>query len=437
MKIALCKSRVVGPVSGADETLVTYADCLRRAGHDVHVVLLFPHARSDPYYKRLAHSGVTVTTIVERAWMFSLLQMARRLATHMLFVFVLVYGMANHMRGLWTTILHFVSHLYGPRCRRFFRTHRYEAVHIITYDSGTPVLIKAAHGAGLPVVYQELGSPHHPDGPRHQPRLARVIPLCTSVVALSPRLARDWSQRMRHPLGYGVLPLVVSPPTEWNVPERPRSFNLVIGFSGRLERLKGILPLIDAFAAMHAVEPNAYLRIAGEGPQSYAARRRCHELGVAARCEFVGRYAELDGRSAFFSTLDMFILPTLVEGTPNSIVEAMASGVPVIASAVGGIPDMISDDIGILVPPGDVDALAAAMLRLARDPVLRGRMGTAARARYERLFGPEAVLPMLVHTYDEARGRIADAATQEAARPRPCLHPWGVPGPPQSDVALA
>lgn len=437
MKIALCKSRVVGPVSGADETLVTYADCLRRAGHEVHVVLLFPHARSDPYYKRLAQSGIEVTTIVQRAWLFSLLQMARRLATHMLFVFVLVYGIANHMRGLWTTILHGVSQLYHARCRRFFRTHRYDVVHIITYDSGTSVLIRAAHAAGLPTVYHDLGSPHHPDGPRHHPRLARAIPLCTSVAALSPKLAAEWTELMRHPRGYGVLPLVVSPPTSWDIPERPRPFDVVFGFSGRLERLKGTLPLIEAFANIRRAVPGAYLRIAGEGPQSYEARRRCFQLGVAAQCDFVGRYAELDGRSAFFGTLDIFVLPTLVEGTPNSIIEAMASGVPIIASAVGGIPDMVSDEAGILVRPGDPDALAEAMLRLARDPGLRGRMGAAARERYRRLFSAEAVLPMLVNTYEEAQARLPATPSRDSARPLYCPHPWGFAATADSDAAIA
>ena len=437
MKIALCKSRVVGPVSGADETLVTYADCLRKAGHEVHVVLLFPHARSDPYYKRLAQSGISVTTVVERAWLFSLLQMARRLATHMLFVFVLVYGLANHMRGWWTTILHAVSQLYHPRCRRYFRTHRYDVVHVIAYDSGTSVLIKAAHAAGVPIVYQDLGSPHHPDGPRHHPRLARAIPLCTSVAALSPKLAAEWSDRMRHPRGYGVLPLVVSPPTSWNIPERPRPFDLILGFSGRLERLKGTLPLIEAFATIRTSVPGAYLRIAGEGPQSYEARRRCFQLGVAGQCDFVGRYAELDGRSAFFATLDIFVLPTLVEGTPNSIIEAMASGLPIIASAVGGIPDMVTEDVGILVPPGDVGALVEAMLRLRSDEELRRRMGAAARERYRRLFSAEAVLPMLVNTYEEAQSRLVNASSRGSAQPRSCPHPWGFVPAVNPDAAIA
>ena len=81
------------------------------------------------------------------------------------------------------------------------------------------------------------------------------------------------------------------------------------------------------------------------------------------------------------------------------VVEAMACGKPIIASDVGGIPDMIGDESGILVPPGDVSALAEAMLRLAKDTDLRRTMGQAARQRYQNLFSPNVVVPLMLETY--------------------------------------
>ena len=105
------------------------------------------------------------------------------------------------------------------------------------------------------------------------------------------------------------------------------------------------------------------------------------------------------GRTAFMSSLDVLVHPSLAEGTPNSVIEAMAHGVPVIASRVGGIPDIIDDESGILVPPGDAAALAEAMRLLAADPARRQQMGIAAKARHQKLFAPQAVVPLMVHTY--------------------------------------
>src|SRR5207248_1642526 len=98
-------------------------------------------------------------------------------------------------------------------------------------------------------------------------------------------------------------------------------------------------------------------------------------LCVLDACAFLDPYNAPEDKSAFMYGLDVFVLPTLAEGTPNSIIEAMAHGLPVIASAVGGIPDLITPETGMLVPPGNPQALADAMLLLASDPELRARMG--------------------------------------------------------------
>jgi glycosyltransferase involved in cell wall biosynthesis len=113
------------------------------------------------------------------------------------------------------------------------------------------------------------------------------------------------------------------------------------------------------------------------------------------------------------------VLPSLAEGTPNSIVEAMAHGIPIIASDVGGIADMIADQAGILVPPGDVDALAAAMRRLAGDASLREQMGQTAKDQYQKLFSPAAVLPMLLDTYTRLTVNTAATAVGNNGH-----HPW-------------
>ena len=117
--------------------------------------------------------------------------------------------------------------------------------------------------------------------------------------------------------------------------------------------------------------------------------------------------------------VDVFVLPTLAEGTPNSIIEAMAHGLPVIASAVGGVPDLVTRESGILVPPGDPKALASAMMLLASDHQLRKQMGREARARYEKLFSPEVVVPMLMDTYQRTATKRVNGNGHHSSS-----HPW-------------
>jgi glycosyltransferase involved in cell wall biosynthesis len=123
------------------------------------------------------------------------------------------------------------------------------------------------------------------------------------------------------------------------------------------------------------------------------------------------------------NSLDVFVLPSFAEGTPNGVIEAMAHGIPVIASNVGGIPDIIDADSGILVPPGDAAALADAMAVLANDPKRRNEMGAAARERHQKLFAPTAVVPLLLNVYHRVTGN--GHAGNDVRRDKNHLHPWG------------
>jgi glycosyltransferase involved in cell wall biosynthesis len=102
------------------------------------------------------------------------------------------------------------------------------------------------------------------------------------------------------------------------------------------------------------------------------------------------------------------------------VVEAMACGKPIIASAVGGIPDMVGDDAGLLVAPGDVNQLTSAMLLLARDSELRKRMGIAAKERYRELFSPKVVMPLMLDIY---RRVVSNGHSREVSG-NGKLHPW-------------
>jgi glycosyltransferase involved in cell wall biosynthesis len=110
---------------------------------------------------------------------------------------------------------------------------------------------------------------------------------------------------------------------------------------------------------------------------------------------------------------DCFILPSHGEGLPMAMLEAMAYGMPVIVTRVGAIPEAVTDGVeGFLIEPGDVEALADRMLRLARDPVLRQRMGEAARARVAAAYSLDAMVERIMALYREVLGRSGVRAAE-------------------------
>ena len=180
---------------------------------------------------------------------------------------------------------------------------------------------------------------------------------------------------------------------------------VVFGFAARAETLKGVSELMEAFGLARQEDESVRLYAACAGSKVGEMLERAETLGAGSNFKHLGVYEGPDGRADFLRKIDVLILPSHTEGTPNSIVEAMAQGIPVIATAVGGIPDMLGCDAGLLVPVDDARALADAMLRLAADPALRASMGRAGRAHYEATFSPKAVLPLLLKTYDRMLGR--------------------------------
>ena len=431
MKIALCKSSFAGPVSGADEIMLNYAVSLHQAGHEVTVVLLYPPAVDDQYLRRLQRNGVLVTPVIARSYLFGLLRALRNVFSSVLFFLFLLRSAPERLRKIWQAALNFISQLHYRDCRAYFARTRPDLLHVFTPDTGASMMIRAGHELAIPVLYHEMGTPHHlPLLDNYYRRLERVLPLCTEVAALSPRLASDWEVRFPFLPIVSVLPLIM---------ERANTFDLgvqtqtdrkqtVFGFAARLEEGKGPLVLLDALKQVNSEQPTAIARIAGVGAQLAEAKARARELALDGTCEFVGVYSEPLGRSAFMNSLDVFVLPSLAEGTPNGVVEAMACGIPIIASDVGGIADMIGDDAGLLVPAGDATALAAAMRRLAQDAELRERMSQSAQARYQQLFSPKVVVPLLIDTYH----RVTANGTRPGVAGNGNLHPWAA-----SDAAKA
>jgi glycosyltransferase involved in cell wall biosynthesis len=151
----------------------------------------------------------------------------------------------------------------------------------------------------------------------------------------------------------------------------------VVGWVGRMTAVKRTDDVLRALSGLLERGVDAYLCLVGDGPDRDHLERYAHELGIVRRCLFLG-YQDEVGR--FYQAIDALILPSTNEGTPVSVIEALAAERPAVATRVGGIPDVIRADIdGFLVDVGDPDALAERLSVLARDPVRRAEMGAEGR----------------------------------------------------------
>lgn len=425
MNILICKNRFAGPISGADEIAINYAAELMAAGHQASVLLLEPPPAGDPLVVRLRASGVPLHTLASPGLGASF-AFGRRLVRGAMRAFS---PGRRLLRDNARRLAHVLLRRYGEALREYLSRHRPDVVHVITPDAGAVLIVRAAHAVGVPVVYQEVGMPFHPPGFEEQyERFASVMPLCAAVATLSPSLARQMERALPQIRPPRVLPLI-TPDTaaeaEADAPPPTSGGAVRFGFAARLEPLKGPLQLVEGFHIAHRMGHPVELRIAGEGSQRGQVVSRLRGLGLERQAQLAGTYSGLEERSRFMRDIDVFVLPSLTEGTPNSIIEAMAHAKPVIATAVGGIPDFVTEDVGVLVPPGDTAALGEAMARLTRDPELRRSMGAAARRRYRQLFAADAVLPLLTDFYRRAIDRHrAPGSEHERQWAEASYHPW-------------
>lgn len=175
-----------------------------------------------------------------------------------------------------------------------------------------------------------------------------------------------------------------------------------IGTIGRIDRIKNHAGLIDAFCILLARFPapqfDLRLAIVGDGPLLHSLRERVAQESWADRVWFPG---SRDDVADILRRFSVFVLPSLSEGTPVTIMEAMATGLPVVASAVGGVPQLVLDrHTGLLVKPADARALASALASYITDPALRARHGDAGRLHVTTCFDVDA----MVRNYDALYG---------------------------------
>ena len=296
-----------------------------------------------------------------------------------------------------------------PRLHRLFRTLAPNIVHtrnlaaleaaVPAMTAGVPIRIHGEHGWDV----NDLG------GVNTKYRWLRRIysPAVQHWITMSKDLERYVVDRVGVP-SRRVSQLYNGVDTKRFRPARPREMipgspftdpsSLIVGTVGRLQAVKDQVNLVRAFVhatqSMAPIASRLRLVIAGDGPLRAAAEAVVRESGLTDRVWFAGERGDVE---SVMRGLDCFALPSLAEGISNTILEAMASGLPVVATRVGGNVELIEDGVtGRLVPSADSTALGQALIDVLTDPESASRMGKAARAHVEARFS----LDRMVSDYD-------------------------------------
>lgn len=204
----------------------------------------------------------------------------------------------------------------------------------------------------------------------------------------------------RHGMTASVLPNVVDlqrfHPGSGTVPEAP---HLMV--ARNLEPLYDNATALRAFALVRSEFPRARLTVAGSGPEAANLQALAHELGVAEAVTFAGRL-DREAMAALYRDCTLSINPSLADNMPNSVLESLASGVPVVSTDVGGVPFLVQDGVtALLVPAGNARAMADAVLRLLRDAALARRLAGTGMQEVQR-YTWERVAPVLSAVYRAA-----------------------------------
>jgi glycosyltransferase involved in cell wall biosynthesis len=302
------------------------------------------------------------------------------------------------------------------RMVRLLRAFRADILHLhlVGFNGGRWVLL-AARLARVPTIVCTI---HIAPRDRQSWRIRLDRSILSRFIDGYIAVSRASRERLVHYLGLSPRKVVVVPNAvelrRFAAPAEPRRRAVrvecgipadapVIGVLARLSSQKGLTHLVSAAPAIVAAFPQAHLLLVGDGPLREDLVAQARSLGVDHRIHFVGYRANTVD---FLRAMDLFVLPSLYEGMPLSILEAMGAALPVVATAVDGTPEAVVDgETGYLVPPADPTALAVAVNRLLGDRDLAARMGRNGRARAQEHFSETALLDRLGLVYRAALRR--------------------------------
>ena len=300
-----------------------------------------------------------------------------------------------------------LSLAYAWRLRRLLRKERSDLVHAHIYASVVAAAI-ATLRTEVPLVITEHTEASWQDW-RARWVSRWVYRRVERIIAVSTPIRRRLIERDGvHPDLTAVIPNAVvsasKPPADAPLPVELRGRPLV-GVVARLQPEKGVANFLRAAARVAPQFPEAHFIVAGDGPLRQELAALAEDLGLRERVHFLGFRSDA---SALIKSLNVLVVPSVTEGSPLVTLEAMAAGVPVVASAVGGIPDQIRHDKeGLLIPPGDTDAFGDALIALLRDPDRARRLGEAGRRRATSRFSHATMVRQIEDVYRDVLARPA------------------------------
>jgi glycosyltransferase involved in cell wall biosynthesis len=291
-----------------------------------------------------------------------------------------------------------------PKLVRIIRRERIDLVHLTGYGASNFGRI-AATLTGIPSIVH-VTDHYYPWYQRAADTLLApwtpcVVTVSHSVARTSP-MFRNERLRARTSVIHNALDLDEFAPLAPDAALALRgklglaAGDVVVGYVGRLHEEKGVQHLLEAAPAILAADPRVRLVLVGDGPTREALEARARALALGPRCSFPGFATDV---RSMLSALDVAVFPSLTEGFPNVVLEAMAVGKPVVASGIEGIAEiLVHDETGLLVPPADPPALADAILRLVARPEERARLASNAK-RTSRGYGLERYVTALEQLY--------------------------------------
>ena len=284
------------------------------------------------------------------------------------------------------------------------------------YPTGLAAL-EVSKRLGIPNVVSIQGGDGHWVGPccqTHRDAMRVVLDHAGALLIGSRSFAEEVQENHGTPLDrFTIVPGAVDtarfhPRDGWQAGELLDAAVPVLVYHGRVDRRKGALDTLDAVAGLVAEGRPLKLIVSGIGPDSDAVAARVDALGLSAHTEITG-YADYQAAPGVYRRGDIFLSPTYAEGFSNTILEAMASGLPVVSCFAVGVVDCLRDgENGLLVPPGDVAALTQAIRRLLDDGPLRRRLAEAAYEEANRLYSWPVIAAQIAGIYEGLRGTPPD-----------------------------
>lgn len=412
---------------GLEEYATTLAVGLHRQGQQVSVLSATWVPPENQYLRRLRDNGVTFVQVPKwLSYPASHWATKEKILAAVLWLFSpIVYVLGGMLfllrRRSWTRSLASACNWLRGQLTRFIGPDRRkpltrllldwwrlrwhpDLLHIQGYTSTLLFVIEWAHAKRVPVVYEEHQTPDAQFD--WWQNFQRSINKSTRVVAVSEKSANA----LREVCGV-TRPIVIRPPLMpdplefgWQRDDNRWNGRLIaVTTVARLYVTKGLGYLLDAVALVKKTHLNVQFRVYGEGELRQELLDRAWHLGLNGEEIFVGAFTNREELSRIMAKTDIFLLSSILEGQPLAIVEAMAYGCPIVATAVGGIPELIQDGInGLLCKPADPECLAEKVRMLIDDPALRLRLGAAARESYERgSFQMSAVSAQFTSVYED------------------------------------